>query len=95
MRKRKHRKNERAKPAVPERSSHADRVLFISVCAAIGFETLFFCTGIGNAFIVPKLVAILLGAAVLVPQICFRLTMDFPHDRADSSLHLSDSRFSL
>jgi len=52
--------------------------LFVSLCASIGFETLFFWTRIGNAYTVPKVVAVLLGAAVLLPQICFRLLKDPP-----------------
>jgi hypothetical protein len=52
------------------------KFLFVSLCASIGFETLFFWPGIGNAYTVPKVVAILLGAAVLVPQVFFRLLND-------------------
>jgi O-antigen ligase len=50
-----------------------DRLFLASVCAAIVLETLFFWPEIGNAFIVPKTVVVLIAAAALVPQIGARL----------------------
>jgi hypothetical protein len=47
----------------------ASRVLFVCLCASIGLETLFFYAGVGNAFTVPKTVALLIGAALILPQI--------------------------
>src|SRR5262245_57317963 len=55
-----------------------ERFLFVSLCAAIAFETLFFWPGIGNAYTVPKLVAVLLGGALLLPQVCLRLSTRDP-----------------
>jgi O-antigen ligase len=63
----------RARPLPEKTSAFAAQWLFVSLCASIGFETLFFYTGIGNAFTVPKAVALLLGAAVVIPQICLVL----------------------
>ena len=58
------------------RSPPGMRFLFLSLCASIGFETLFFWPRIGNAYTVPKLVAVLVGAAVLIPPVCFFLLND-------------------
>jgi len=55
-----------------------ERILFVSLCAAIAFETLFFWTNIGNAYTVPKVAAALLGGAILLPQVCWRFFQDAP-----------------
>ena len=49
------------------------RLLFLSLCISIGFETLFFWPSVGNAYTVPKFAAVLVGGAILLPQVCFRL----------------------
>jgi O-antigen ligase len=59
----------------------AARFLFVSLCASIAFETLFFWTRIGNAYTVPKFVAVLVGGAALLPQVCFLLLNDRPRPR--------------
>ena len=45
------------------------RTLFVTVCLALTFETLFFRSDLPNAYMAPKVVAVLLGAAVLLPQL--------------------------
>jgi|GEM_PF-3159815 len=82
MKKRKQRQNDQAVHTDAVGVPFRVRILFVSLCTVIGFETLFFWTGIGNAYTVPKVVAVLLGAAVLLPQVCFVLLNDPPlHSR--------------
>jgi len=54
------------------------RILLVSVCVAIAFETLFFWVRIWNAYTVPKAVAALLGAAILLPQVCIQFLQYSP-----------------
>ena len=69
----------------PIRQSH---VLLISVCLAIAFETLFFWVGIWNAYTVPKVVAALLGAALLLPQVCIQMLQHPPSRSSQRMLFL-------
>jgi len=62
-------------------------VLLISLCAAIAFETLFFWVRIWNAYTVPKAVAALLGAAILLPQVCIQL-FQYPSSRSSRRMLL-------
>jgi O-antigen ligase len=63
------------------------RILLASVCGAIAFESLFFWAHIWNAYTVPKVVAALLGAAVLLPQVCIQL-LEHPPSRFSRRLLL-------
>jgi O-antigen ligase len=81
MRNRTSRKNEPTTPLDAGPAPLAGRFLFVSLCGSIAFETLFFWTRVGNAYTVPKFVAVLVGGAVLLPQVCFLLLNDPPRPR--------------
>ncbi len=63
-----------------EETVRRPRILLGCLCAAIGFESLFFWARVQNAFTVPKVVAVLLGAAALVPLLCVE-SMRYPVTR--------------
>lgn len=55
-------------------STHRSTALiFGSLCVAIALETLFFWPSFGNGYTVPKVVAALIGGALLLPQVCLLL----------------------
>src|ERR1051326_6937040 len=63
----------RKRPAGDAASRESGR-LFVSLCIIIAVETLFFWPGFVNAYAAPKLVAALLGAALLLPQLLIFLS---------------------